>query len=160
SKKKSTSKSKKTSTTTKETPYNVTETSQPWVVRAMMRFWAAISTPFGGAVRTMGPDVVIPVEERRDGTGFFVLLLAVIVAWTFLLDPASVLILGSAFSYIVAGSFAWFSILLPLVLGIIVVRFLRFPQHLRASGRILRVLLFATIAGSGISQIMCDSPAM
>ena len=160
SKKKSTSKSKKTSTTTKETPYNVTETSQPWVVRAIMRFWAAIATPFGGAVRKMGPDVVIPVEERRDGTGFFVLLLAVVVAWTFWWAPASEPIVGSVIFHIVAGTFGWFSILLPLVLGIIAVRFFRFPQHHRANGRIFMGLLFATIAGSGISQLVFENPAM
>src|SRR5690625_1368680 len=67
SKQKSNSKSKKTAATTEPTPYNVTETTQPWVVRAITRFWSALATPFGGAVRKMGPDVVIPVEQRRDG---------------------------------------------------------------------------------------------
>src|SRR5690625_7902256 len=82
SKKKSSSKTKKTSTATEETPYNVTETTQPWVVRAITRFWSALATPFGGAVRKMGRDVVIPVDQRRDGTGFFVLIFAVVIAWT------------------------------------------------------------------------------
>ena len=160
SKKKSTSKSKKTSATTEETPYNVTETTQPWVVRAITRSWAAAATPFGGAVRKMGPDVVIPVEQRRDGTGFFVLLLAILVAWTFWWAPASEPIVGSIIFHVVAGTFGWFSILLPLVLGIIAVRFFRFPQHHRVNGRIFMGLLFATIAGSGISQLVFDNPAM
>lgn len=160
SKKKSTSKSKKTSATTEETPYNVTETTQPWVVRAVTRSWAAVATPFGGAVRKMGPDVTIPVEQRRDGTGFFVLLIALVLAWTFWWAPATAPIVSSFVFHIVAGTFGWFSILLPLVLGIIAVRFFRFPQAHRANGRIFFGLLFATIAGAGISQLVFDNPSM
>ena len=160
SKKKPASKPKKASATTEETPYNVTETTQPWVVRAMTRSWAAIATPFGGAVRKMGPDVTIPVEQRRDGTGFFVLLLALVVAWTFWWAPATDPIVSSFIFHIVAGTFGWFSILLPLVLGIIAVRFFRFPQAHRANGRVFFGLMFATIAGSGISQLFFDNPSM
>ena len=160
SKKKSNSKAKKTSKTTEETPYHVTETTQPWVVRAVTRFWSALATPFGGAVRKMGRDVIIPVEERRDGTGFFVLILAVIIAWTFWWAPASEPIVGSIIFHIVAGTFGWFSLLLPLVLGIIAVRFFRFPQAHSANGRIFFGLVFATIAGSGISQLVFNNPSM
>jgi S-DNA-T family DNA segregation ATPase FtsK/SpoIIIE len=160
SKKKSSSKTKKTSTATEETPYNVTETTQPWVVRAITRFWSALATPFGGAVRKMGRDVVIPVDQRRDGTGFFVLIFAVVIAWTFWWAPASEPIVGSVIFHIVAGTFGWFSILLPLVLGIIAVRFFRFPQKHSANGRMFFGLLFATIAGSGISQLVFDNPSM
>src|SRR5690625_121026 len=160
SKKKSSSKTKKTSTATEETPYNVTETTQPWVVRAITRFWSALATPFGGAVRKMGRDVVIPVDQRRDGTGFFVLIFAVVIAWTFWWAPASEPIVGSVIFHIVAGTFGWFSILLPLVLGIIAVRFFRFPQAHSANGRIFFGLLFATTAGSGISQLVFDNPSM
>ena len=160
SKQKSNSKSKKTAATTEPTPYNVTETTQPWVVRAITRFWSALATPFGGAVRKMGPDVVIPVEQRRDGTGFFVLIIALIVAWTFWWAPASDPAVGSFIYHIVAGTFGWFSILLPLALALIAVRFFRFPQEDSANGRIFFGLLFATIAGSGISQLIFDNPSM
>lgn len=160
SKKKSNSKSKKTTATTEETPYNVTETTQPWVVRAITRFWAALATPFGGAVRKMGPDVAIPVDKRRDGTGFFVLLLALVVAWTFWWAPASDPAVGSFIFHVVAGTFGWFAILLPLVLLIIAVRFFRFPQEDSANGRIFFGLLFATVSGSGISQLVFDNPSM
>ncbi|OAV51512.1 FtsK/SpoIIIE family DNA translocase [Enteractinococcus helveticum] len=160
SKKTSTSKTKKTSTTTEDTPYNVTETTQPWLVRAITRFWSGLATPFGGAVRKMGPDVHIPVEQRRDGTGLFVLVLALVVAWTFWWAPASEPIVGSIIFHIVAGTFGWFSILLPLVLVIIAARFFRFPQQHSANGRIFFGLLFATISGSGISQLVFDNPSM
>ncbi len=160
SNKKSNSKSKKTTATTEETPYNVTETTQPWVVRAVTRFWSALATPFGGAVRKMGPDVVIPVEKRRDGTGFFVLIVAMVIAWTFWWAPASDPAVGSFVYHIVAGTFGWFSILLPLVLMIIAVRFFRFPQEDRANGRVFFGLLFAAISGSSISQLVFDNPSM
>ena len=160
SKKTSTSKAKKTSATTEDTPYNVTETTQPWLVRAIIRFWSGLATPFGGAVRKMGPDVYIPVEQRRDGTGFFVLVLALVVASTFWWAPASEPIVGSIIFHIVAGTFGWFSILLPMVLFIIAVRFFRFPQQHSANGRIFFGLLFATISGSGISQLVFDNPSM
>lgn len=160
SKSTSKSKSKKTSAATKETPYNVTETTQPWVVRAVTRSWSAIATPFGAAVRKMGPDVTIPVDERRDGTGFFVLILAALVATIFWWAPASEPIVGSLVFHIVAGTFGWFSILLPLVLMIIAVRFFRFPQADSANGRIFFGLLFATIAGSGMSQLVFANPSM
>ena len=160
SKNKSTSKSKKTTATTEETPYNVTETTQPWVVRAITRFWSALATPFGGAVRKMGPDVAIPVHQRRDGTGFFVLILALVIAWTMWWAPASDPAVGSFIFHIVAGTFGWFSILLPLVLLIIAVRFFRFPQADSANGRIFFGLAFATVAGSGISQLVFENPSM
>lgn len=160
SKNTSNSTSKKTSATTEETPYNVTETTQPWVVRATTRCWSALATPFGGAVRKMGPDVSIPVDERRDGTGFFTLILALIVAWTFWWAPATDPIVSSFVFHVVAGTFGWFSILLPIVLSIIAVRFFRFPQHDSANGRVFFGLLFATIAGSGISQLVFDNPSM
>ncbi len=160
SKKASTSKTKKASTTTEETPYNVTETTQPWLVRAITGFWSALATPFGGAVRKMGPDVHIPADQRRDGTGFFVLLLAVIVAWTFWWAPASDPIGGSVIFNIVAGTFGWFAILLPIVLVIIAVRFFRYPQQHSANGRIFFGLLFATISGSGISQLVFANPSV
>lgn len=156
SNKKSNSKSKKTTATTEETPYNVTETTQPWVVRAVTRFWSALATPFGGAVRKMGPDVAIPVDKRRDGTGFFVLILAMIIAWTFWWAPASDPAVGSFIYHVVAGTFGWFSILLPLVLMVIAVRFFRFPQEHSANGRIFFGLLFATISGSSISQLVFE----
>ncbi|GAA4111764.1 DNA translocase FtsK [Enteractinococcus coprophilus] len=111
-------------------------------------------------MRKMGPDVHIPVEERRDGTGLIVLLLAVLVAWTFWWAPASEPIVGSIIFHIVAGTFGWFSILLPLVLSIIAVRFFRFPQQHSANGRIFFGLLFATISGSGISQLVFANPSM
>ena len=160
SNKKSNSKSKKTTETTEETPYNVTETTQPWVVRAVTRLWSALATPFGAAVRKMGPDVAIPVENRRDGTGFFVLILALIIAWTFWWAPASDPAVGSFIYHVVAGTFGWFSILLPMVLLVIAVRFFRFPQEHSANGRIFFGLLFATISGSSISQLIFDNPSM
>src|SRR5690625_7120907 len=88
----------------------------------------------------MGRDVVIPVDQRRDGTGFLVLIFAVVIAWTFWWAPASEPIVGSVIFHIVAGTFGWFSILLPLVLGIIAVRFFRFPQAHSANGQIFFVL--------------------
>lgn len=138
----------------------MTETTQPWVVRAATRSWSALATPFGAAVRKMGPDVNIPVEDRRDGTGFFVLILAIAIAWTFWWAPAGSMVIGSVFYNIIAGTFGWFAILLPLVLLIIAVRFFRFPQQHSANGRIFFGLLFATIAGSGISQLVFDNPSM
>lgn len=160
SNKKSNSKTKQTPSTTEETPYNVTETTQPWVVRAITRSWSALAAPFGGAVRKMGPDVVIPADKRRDGTGFFILLIALVVAWTFWWAPASDRAVGSFLYHIVAGTFGWFAILLPLVLMIIAVRFFRFPEQHSANGRIFFGLLFATISGSGISQLVFDNPSM
>src|SRR5699024_6031738 len=145
SKQKSNSKSKKTAATTEPTPYNVTETTQPWAVRAITRFWSALATPFGGAVRKMGPDVVI---------------LALIVDWTFGCVPASDPAVGSFIYHVVTGTFGWFSILLPLALALVAVRFFRFPQDDSAIGRIFFGLLFATMAGSGISQLIFDTPSM
>ncbi|GAA2037249.1 DNA translocase FtsK [Yaniella flava] len=119
-----------------------------------------MATPFGGAVRKMGPDVAIPAQQRRDGTGFFVLILALVIAWTMWWAPASDPAVGSFIFHIVAGTFGWFSILLPLVLLIIAVRFFRFPQADSANGRIFFGLAFATVAGSGISQLVFENPSM
>src|SRR5699024_3279167 len=62
--------------------------------------------------------------------------------------------------HVVAGTFGWFSILLPLVLMVIAVRFFRFPQEHSANGRIFFGLLFATISGSSISQLVFENPPL
>src|SRR5699024_11839874 len=91
---------------------------------------------------------------------FFVLIIALIVAWTFWWAPASDPAVGSFIYHIVAGTFGWFSILLPLALALIAVRFFRFPQEDSANGRIFFGLLFATIAGSGLSRLIFYNPSM
>src|SRR5699024_7002397 len=62
--------------------------------------------------------------------------------------------------HIVAGTFGWFSILLPLALALIAVRFFRLPQADSAIGLIFFVLLFTTIVGSGICSPFFDNPSM
>src|SRR5699024_5943565 len=88
------------------------------------------------------------------------LILAMIIAWTFWWAPASDPAVGSFIYHVVAGTFGWFSILLPLVLMVIAVRFFRFPQEHSANGRIFFGLLFATISGSSISQLVFENSSM
>ncbi|MDY6055121.1 DNA translocase FtsK [Micrococcus sp.] len=126
--------------------------------RAVHGAWMAVATPVGAAFRKAGPDVRIAREDRRDGTGLLLVLLAALVAavhWWGLRRT----VVGGVVEAVVAGTVGWFALLLPVVLLVIAVRCFRHPTDHRANGRIVIGLLMATVAGCGIAHLVGGLPS-
>lgn len=131
---------------------------QPAPVRALRTAWMALATPVGAAVRKAGRDVRIPREDRRDGTGLLLILVAGLVAaieWWGLRDTA----VGRVVHPVVGGTVGWFALLVPIVLAVVAVRCFRHPLDHRDNGRIVIGLLMATVAGSGIAHLVGGLPS-
>ncbi len=109
-------------------------------------------------VRVFGHAVTPERELRRDGSGFFLLLLALAVAavewWALTGLPADIVHAAAG------GTFGWMALLLPFLLGIGAVRLFRYPERHRANNRISIGLLVILFAGSGIAHLVGGGPAL
>jgi DNA segregation ATPase FtsK/SpoIIIE, S-DNA-T family len=111
----------------------------------------------GGAVRKMGASARdLEPEHRRDGVGFLLLALAVVVAvreWWALSGPV-----GDAIHAVAAGTFGRVALVLPLVLLLFGVRFLRAPQERAANHRMTVGTLAIGLAACGLTHVALGSP--
>ncbi|MDN5692736.1 MAG: DNA translocase FtsK 4TM domain-containing protein, partial [Micrococcaceae bacterium] len=117
-----------------------------------------LATPVGAAFRKLGPDVRVDREERRDGTGLFLLLLAAVIAsveWWGLRETG----FGRVVHGVAGGTVGWFALLVPIALVVVAVRCFRSPTAHRANGRIVIGLLMATVAGAGIAHLVAGVPS-
>lgn len=137
---------------------NTDEAASPWIVRVLSKFWLGLAAPFAGGIRKLGPDVKIPVDDRRDGTGFFVFIFAVVVASVEWWGLTSVPGYGPTVHSISAGTFGWMALLLPVALFVLSVRYFRSPQQHQANGRISIGLILLMVSGSGIAQLAFNQP--
>ncbi len=127
-------------------------------LRALHTLWMGLATPVGAGFRKLGPDVRIDREERRDGTGLLLLLLAALIAaveWWGLRGTA----VGRVVHGVVGGTVGWFALLVPIALLVVAVRCFRHATDHRANGRIIIGLLMATVAGSGIAHLVGGVPS-
>lgn len=127
-------------------------------LRALHALWMGLATPVGAAFRKLGPDVRVDREERRDGTGLFLLLLAAVIAsveWWGLRETG----FGRVVHGVAGGTVGWFALLVPIALVVVAVRCFRSPTAHRANGRIVIGLLMATVAGAGIAHLVAGVPS-
>ncbi|MDM7990339.1 DNA translocase FtsK [Arthrobacter sp. zg-Y877] len=130
----------------------------PLPLRAVESAWMGISRIAGGGVRKLGADVSPDYEIRRDGTGFFLILLALAVAtveWWALRGPVADVIHAGA-----AGTVGWMAVVLPFMLTTGAIRLFRYPERHRANSRISIGLVIMLLAGSGITHIIGGLPAL
>ena len=109
-------------------------------------------------VRTFGHDVNPDRDLRRDGSGFFLLLLALAVAtveWWALTGTAADIVHAAA-----GGTFGWMALLVPFMLGIGAVRLFRYPERHRANNRIAIGQLVILFSGSGIAHLVGGRPGL
>ena len=109
-------------------------------------------------VRTFGHDVNPERALRRDGTGFFLLLLALAVAaveWWALTGTAADIVHATA-----GGTFGWMALLVPFMLSIGAARLFRYPERHRANNRIAIGQLVILFAGSGIAHLVGGQPGL
>jgi S-DNA-T family DNA segregation ATPase FtsK/SpoIIIE len=111
----------------------------------------------GGAVRKVGTSARdLEPEHRRDGVGFALIGLAVVVAarewWGF---PG---VIGEVVHAVVAGTLGRIAYAVPLVLLALGLRLLRAPQDDAATNRLLIGTLALTVSASGIAHLADGIP--
>ncbi|MGM7670177.1 DNA translocase FtsK 4TM domain-containing protein [Microbacterium sp. A93] len=129
-------------------------------VRALRGFWMALATPLGAGVRKVGRDVRIEPKDRRDGTGFFLVVLALVIGsvewWGLRGTPGY----GTVVHQVAAGTLGWAALLFPAVLLVVAVRYFRTPQEHRDNGRISIGLLTLTVGAAGIAHLVAGLPTV
>ncbi|WP_413543144.1 DNA translocase FtsK 4TM domain-containing protein [Citricoccus nitrophenolicus] len=129
-------------------------------VRALRGFWMALATPVAAGVRKVGPDARIEPEDRRDGTGFFLVVLALVIGsvewWGLRGAPGY----GTVIHQVAAGTLGWAALVFPAVLLVVAVRYFRTPQEHRDNGRISIGLLTMTVGTAGIAHLVAGLPTV
>ncbi|MEH0557462.1 DNA translocase FtsK [Streptomyces sp. B21-101] len=111
-----------------------------WLLRSM-----------GRGARNLDP------AHRKDGVALLLFALALIIAagtWADLKGPV-----GDLVEILVTGAFGRLDLLVPILLALIAVRFVRHPEKPEANGRIAIGLSALLIGVLGLVHIACDSPA-
>ncbi|HEV7195963.1 MAG TPA: DNA translocase FtsK 4TM domain-containing protein, partial [Pedococcus sp.] len=129
----------------------------PLPLRAVKGTWMGMAHVAGGAVRKVGTSASeLDPEHRRDGVGFFLIGLAILVAarewWAF--QGA----LGDVVHAVVAGTFGRVAYAVPLALLFLGVRLLRAPQDDAANSRIGIGLGAIVVAASGLTHVAAGIP--
>ncbi|THJ64891.1 DNA translocase FtsK [Arthrobacter echini] len=127
-------------------------------VRVIRAVWMGMARVAGSGVRKIGHDVRPERELRRDGSGFFLLLLALAVAaveWWALTGVLADVVHAAA-----GGTFGWMALLVPFMLGAGAVRLFRYPERQRANNRIAIGMLFILFAGAGIAHLVGGQPGL
>ena len=129
----------------------------PLPLRAVRSTWMGVCHLAGGAVRRVGRSARdLEPEHRRDGIGFTLIGLAVIVAAREWWNVQGVV--GDAIHAIVAGTLGRVAYALPLVLLVFGLRLLRAPQDSAATNRIGVGTTALTFAASGIAHLADGIP--
>ncbi|GAA1358920.1 DNA translocase FtsK [Arthrobacter rhombi] len=129
-------------------------------LRAIRGLWMGLARMVGGAFRKIGQDVRPERDVRRDGTGLFLVVIAVIVGSVEWWGLRGVGWYGTTVHNIFGGSLGFMASLLPLVLFIGAYRLFRRPEENRANNRIGIGLTLATLSIAGIAHIVAGLPAL
>ncbi|MEU6477888.1 DNA translocase FtsK [Streptomyces sp. NPDC047017] len=125
------------------------------VVRAL---WLGLAHAVGAVFRGIGQGAKnLDPAHRKDGVALLLLAVALIVAagtWADLRGPV-----GDLVEILVTGAFGRLDLLVPILVGIIAVRFIRHPEKPEANGRIVIGLSALVLGVLGQVHIACGSPA-
>jgi S-DNA-T family DNA segregation ATPase FtsK/SpoIIIE len=129
----------------------------PLPLRAVKGTWMGMAHVAGGAVRRVGTSARdLEPEHRRDGIGFSLIGLSIVVAarewWAF--EGA----IGDVIHAIVAGTFGVVAYAVPIALLFLGIRFLRAPQDDSANSRIGVGLGALAFAASGLAHVAAGVP--
>ncbi|MET7476609.1 DNA translocase FtsK [Streptomyces sp. NPDC005648] len=125
------------------------------LVRAL---WLGVAHAVGAVFRGIGNGAKgLDPAHRKDGVALLLLGIALIVAagtWADLRGPV-----GDLVEILVTGSFGRLDLLVPILLAVIAVRFIRHPEKPEANGRIVIGLSALAIGVLGQVHIACGAPA-
>ncbi|GAA0332571.1 DNA translocase FtsK [Streptomyces turgidiscabies] len=128
------------------------------VYRLVRALWLGIAHAVGAVFRGIGQGAKnLDPAHRKDGVALLLLALALIVAagtWSSLRGPV-----GDLVEMLVTGAFGRLDLLVPILLAVIAVRFIRHPEKPDANGRIVIGLSALVIGVLGQVHIACGAPA-
>ncbi|MET9961601.1 DNA translocase FtsK [Streptomyces sp. NPDC006326] len=127
------------------------------VVRLVRALWLGCAHAVGAVFRGIGQGARnLDPAHRKDGVALLLLALALIVAagtWSNLSGPV-----GELVTMLVTGAFGRLDLLVPILLGVMAVRFIRHPEQADANGRIGIGLSALVIGVLGLVHIACGAP--
>lgn len=127
------------------------------VLRLVRALWLGIAHAVGAVFRGIGQGARnLDPAHRKDGLALLLLALALIVAagtWSNLSGPV-----GDLVTMLVTGAFGRLDLLVPVLLGVMAVRFIRHPEQADANGRIGIGLSALVIGVLGLVHIACGAP--
>lgn len=119
--------------------------------------WLGTAHAVGATFRGIGRGAKgLDPAHRKDGVALLLLGLALVVAagtWSNLRGPV-----GDLVEMLVTGAFGRLDLLVPILLGAIAVRLIRYPEKPEANGRIVIGLSALVIGVLGQVHIACGSP--
>lgn len=126
--------------------------------RLVRAVWLGLAHAVGAVFRGIGQGAKnLDPAHRKDGVALLLLGLGLIVAagtWSNLRGPV-----GDLVEIIVTGAFGRLDLLVPILLAVIAVRFIRHPEKPEANGRIVIGLSALVIGVLGQVHIACGAPA-
>ncbi|MFD7131517.1 DNA translocase FtsK [Streptomyces sp. NPDC059894] len=128
------------------------------VYRLVRAVWLGLAHAVGAVFRGIGNGAKnLDPAHRKDGVALLLLGVALIVAagtWADLRGPV-----GDLVEILVTGAFGRLDLLVPILLAVIAVRFIRHPEKPEANGRIVIGLSALVIGVLGQVHVACGSPA-
>ncbi|WP_437025844.1 DNA translocase FtsK [Streptomyces sp. enrichment culture] len=128
------------------------------VYRLVRALWLGLAHAVGAVFRGIGTGARnLDPAHRKDGLALLLLAIALIVAagtWADLEGPV-----GDLVEILVTGAFGRLDLLVPILVTVIAVRFIRHPEKPEANGRIVIGLSALVIGVLGQVHIGCGSPA-
>ncbi|WP_199818635.1 DNA translocase FtsK [Streptomyces leeuwenhoekii] len=128
------------------------------VYRLVRALWLGLAHAVGAVFRGIGQGAKnLDPAHRKDGVALLLLAIALIVAagtWADLKGPV-----GDLVEILVTGAFGRLDLLVPILVAVIAVRFIRHPEKPEANGRIVIGLSALVVGVLGQVHIACGSPA-
>ncbi|MFJ6088493.1 DNA translocase FtsK [Streptomyces sp. NPDC092369] len=128
------------------------------IYRLVRAVWLGLAHSVGAVFRGIGNGAKnLDPAHRKDGVALLLLGIALIVAagtWADLRGPV-----GDLVEILVTGAFGRLDLLVPILLAVIAVRFIRHPEKPEANGRIVIGLSALVIGVLGQVHIACGAPA-
>ncbi len=145
-------------TAAKRPPARPVRSGPSWPVRAVSATWMGCAHLVGGAARRLGSGARdLDPDLRRDGAGFALLALAIVVAareWWGLPGTA-----GQIIHTVVAGTFGEVALALPVVLLGLAVHLLRHPDHTQTTTRAVVGSIALTLSAAGLVHLATGAPS-
>ncbi|WP_225828813.1 DNA translocase FtsK [Streptomyces naphthomycinicus] len=126
--------------------------------RLLRAVWLGLAHAVGAVFRGIGQGAKnLDPAHRKDGVALLLLGIALIVAagtWADLRGPV-----GDLVEILVTGAFGRLDLLVPILLAVIAVRFIRHPEKPEANGRIVIGLSALVVGVLGQVHVACGAPA-